>query len=101
MPADACQYIYDCRRCGHRMKPIKGKCCALLLRVGPVPSDAERVWLLLVSLLRGARLGALGEEPVQGDQVPSAPRQIPSSRCCAPQRLSNVRLPFASVVPHT
>jgi DNA-directed RNA polymerase subunit RPC12/RpoP len=54
MPADACQYIYDCKRCGHRMKPIKGKLRLLLLRVGPVPSDAERAWLLLVGLLRGA-----------------------------------------------
>jgi hypothetical protein len=23
----ACQYIYDCTGCGHRMKRIKGKCC--------------------------------------------------------------------------
>jgi Zn ribbon nucleic-acid-binding protein len=27
MPTEACQYIYDCKRCGHRMKPIPGKCC--------------------------------------------------------------------------
>ena len=27
MPTEACQYIYDCKRCGHRMKPIRGKCC--------------------------------------------------------------------------
>ena len=26
MPTDACQFTYDCKRCGHRMKPIKGKC---------------------------------------------------------------------------
>jgi len=27
MPTEACQYIYDCKRCGHRMKPVRGKCC--------------------------------------------------------------------------
>jgi len=27
MPTDACQYSYDCRHCGYRMKPIKGRCC--------------------------------------------------------------------------
>jgi hypothetical protein len=27
MPTDVCQYIYDCKRCGHRMNPIKDKCC--------------------------------------------------------------------------
>ena len=26
MPTNACRYIYDCKRCGHRMKSIKGKC---------------------------------------------------------------------------
>jgi hypothetical protein len=36
MPADACQYIYDCRRRGHRMKPIKGKCC-VYCSYGSVP----------------------------------------------------------------
>jgi hypothetical protein len=36
MPADACQYIYDCKRCGHRMKPIKGKCC-VYCSYGSVP----------------------------------------------------------------
>ena len=36
MPIDACQYIYDCRRCGHRMKPIKGKCC-VYCSFGSVP----------------------------------------------------------------
>lgn len=27
MPTDACQYIYDCKQCGTRMKPKKGDCC--------------------------------------------------------------------------
>ena len=27
MPTDACQYIYDCKQCGGRMKPKKGDCC--------------------------------------------------------------------------
>jgi hypothetical protein len=36
MPIDACQYIYDCKGCGHRMKPIKGKCC-VYCSYGSVP----------------------------------------------------------------
>jgi hypothetical protein len=27
MAVDACRYVYDCRRCGYQMKPIRGKCC--------------------------------------------------------------------------
>ena len=27
MPTDACQYIYDCKRCDTRMKPKMGDCC--------------------------------------------------------------------------
>ena len=27
MPTEGCQYIYDCKRCGHRMKPVRGECC--------------------------------------------------------------------------
>jgi hypothetical protein len=26
MHTDACQHIYDCKQCGHRMKAIKGRC---------------------------------------------------------------------------
>ena len=36
MPTDACQYIYDCKRCGHQMKPIKGLCC-VFCSYGSVP----------------------------------------------------------------
>src|SRR5215510_4230144 len=36
MPTDACLYIYDCKGCGHRMKPIKGKCC-VFCSYGSVP----------------------------------------------------------------
>lgn len=27
MPADACQYFYDCRGCGAVLKPKAGDCC--------------------------------------------------------------------------
>jgi hypothetical protein len=26
MLTDACQHIYDCKQCGHRMKAFKGRC---------------------------------------------------------------------------
>ena len=27
MPTDACQYFYDCRGCGHVLRPKAGDCC--------------------------------------------------------------------------
>lgn len=27
MPTDACQYLYDCKRCAYSMKPKPGDCC--------------------------------------------------------------------------
>ncbi|WP_080654968.1 GDCCVxC domain-containing (seleno)protein [Bradyrhizobium japonicum] len=27
MPADACQFFYDCKACGARLKPKPGDCC--------------------------------------------------------------------------
>lgn len=36
MPIDACQYIYDCKRCGYRMKPVTGSCC-VYCSYGSVP----------------------------------------------------------------
>nr|WP_280708842.1 GDCCVxC domain-containing (seleno)protein [Bradyrhizobium sp. BR13661] len=27
MPTDACQYFYECRRCGAKLKPKPGDCC--------------------------------------------------------------------------
>ncbi len=27
MPRDACQFFYDCRNCGLRLKPKAGDCC--------------------------------------------------------------------------
>jgi hypothetical protein len=27
MPTDACQYFYDCKRCGALLKPKPGDCC--------------------------------------------------------------------------
>jgi len=36
MPADACQFFYDCRDCGARMKPKPGDCC-VFCSFGDVP----------------------------------------------------------------
>jgi transcription elongation factor Elf1 len=27
MPTDACQFFYDCKGCGERLKPRAGDCC--------------------------------------------------------------------------
>ncbi|MGA7000506.1 MAG: GDCCVxC domain-containing (seleno)protein [Pseudolabrys sp.] len=27
MPTDACQFFYDCKGCGERLKPKSGDCC--------------------------------------------------------------------------
>ena len=27
MPVDACQFFYDCKGCGARLKPLSGHCC--------------------------------------------------------------------------
>ena len=36
MPADACQYFYDCKGCGERLKPKPGDCC-VFCSYGSVP----------------------------------------------------------------
>ncbi|HUJ36789.1 MAG TPA: GDCCVxC domain-containing (seleno)protein [Hyphomicrobium sp.] len=36
MPTDACQYLYDCKRCGAKLKPKKGDCC-VFCSYGSVP----------------------------------------------------------------
>jgi hypothetical protein len=27
MPTDACQFYYDCKRCGELLRPLTGDCC--------------------------------------------------------------------------
>ncbi|MET4329059.1 ribosomal protein L37E [Bradyrhizobium sp. i1.15.2] len=36
MPIDACQFFYDCKRCGERLKPLPGDCC-VFCSFGTVP----------------------------------------------------------------
>ncbi|WP_247501675.1 GDCCVxC domain-containing (seleno)protein [Bradyrhizobium sp. 1] len=36
MPTDACQFFYDCKGCGTRLKPKSGDCC-LYCSYGSVP----------------------------------------------------------------
>jgi hypothetical protein len=36
MPTDACQFFYDCRACGTRLKPKPGDCC-VYCSYGSVP----------------------------------------------------------------
>jgi hypothetical protein len=44
MPTDACQFFYDCKGCGQRLKPKPGDCC-VFCSYGSVPCpplQAER-----------------------------------------------------------
>jgi hypothetical protein len=36
MPTDACQFFYDCKGCGERLKPKQGDCC-VFCSYGSVP----------------------------------------------------------------
>ena len=36
MPTDACQFFYDCKGCGKRLKPKAGDCC-VFCSYGSVP----------------------------------------------------------------
>jgi hypothetical protein len=36
MPSDACQFFYDCKGCGARLKPKAGDCC-VFCSYGSVP----------------------------------------------------------------
>jgi hypothetical protein len=36
MPTDACQFFYDCKGCGERLKPLAGDCC-VFCSYGSVP----------------------------------------------------------------
>jgi hypothetical protein len=36
MPIDACQFFYDCKGCGKRLKPLPGDCC-VFCSYGSVP----------------------------------------------------------------
>jgi hypothetical protein len=67
MPIDACQFFYDCKGCGARLKPLEGRLLrVLLLRLAALPADADRP--LLVSAdssidadQRGVEAGAQAE----------------------------------------
>src|ERR1035437_2348893 len=38
MPTDACQFFYDCKGCGERLKPLAGDCCVFCsYEIGPCP----------------------------------------------------------------
>jgi hypothetical protein len=36
IPTDACQFFYDCKGCGERLKPKQGHCC-VFCSYGSVP----------------------------------------------------------------
>src|SRR5438046_9347257 len=36
MPTDACQFFYECKSCGERLKPLAGDCC-VFCSYGSVP----------------------------------------------------------------
>jgi hypothetical protein len=62
MPTDACQFFYDCRGCGERLKPEAGDCC-VFCSYGTMPSGcrhahaASAVASVAVRWLRRADLG--------------------------------------------
>ena len=41
MPTDACQFFYDCKGCGDRLKPLSGDCC-VFCSYGSVPTRRYR-----------------------------------------------------------
>jgi len=50
MPTDACQFFYDCKACGERLKPLSGDWLRILfLRVGAVPADSGGALLCLIA----------------------------------------------------
>jgi hypothetical protein len=42
MPVDACQYVYQCKRCGLELKPLPGDCC-VFCSYGSVPCPPVQV----------------------------------------------------------
>ncbi len=58
MPADACQFFYDCKGCGERLKP------GLLAPKTDLPGNLARIGAVKVGLkLTGPRLVVLVVEP--------------------------------------
>ncbi len=41
MPTDACQFFYDCKGCGTRLKPLGGDCC-VFCSYGSVPCPPSK-----------------------------------------------------------
>jgi len=42
MPTDACQFFYDCKGCGIRLKPKAGDCC-VFCSYGTVPCPPKQL----------------------------------------------------------
>lgn len=52
MPTDACQFFYDCKGCGARLKPESGRLLRILfVRIGALSAAPNREWLC-VQLMR-------------------------------------------------
>ena len=51
MPTDACQFFYDCKSCGRRLKPMAGDCC-VFCSYGTVPCPSMQAGDWLRSALR-------------------------------------------------
>jgi hypothetical protein len=41
MPTDACQFFYDCRQCGARLRPKNGDCC-VFCSFGSIPCPPKQ-----------------------------------------------------------
>src|SRR4030088_1686300 len=52
MPTDACQFFYDCKGCGERLKPLSGDCCVFCsygssaVSANPTEWKTRMLWLV-------------------------------------------------------
>jgi len=59
MPTDACQFFYDCKGYGERLKPKPGRLLrVLLLRLGAMPAGSSLRMLSMTGTLHTARRAA-------------------------------------------
>jgi len=71
MPTDACQFFYDCKGCGERLKPKPGDCC-VYCSYGSVPCPPMQT-------VRSEGTGPTQRRPAK--QLFSASSSRPTSQC--------------------
>jgi hypothetical protein len=87
MPTDACQFFYECKGCGERLKPLTGDCCVFvstdpdqlaLLRakgslIAPTPKTRERGGWILSCTVAGASERSARNAPKPRSSFDDAP----------------------------